>query len=393
MAMAPPPGGYTRPMAASGPPGSSEPDHDGPSWFGWLGRQEPTISEKILSPEQIGRLRDLRVIVLDMAALVANVRTGDASIATYADFLTQSVAQTRAILADVWHGEIPAESTDALRHIANLVELLGANPILRNPASYGPGADSQALARDLNMLDSLSAKMVFQIGMLTVPARLNRWLEQARTGYYVPFHEVFDDEIPSYDDRVRILKFLSWSPRTIQYGLVDASTGLIYRYGRSGLGRIGSLLLVVALVVAVSVGVMLTASLTTWVPVPGWPFVPAEGPRLLGLWLALLAGIVVHVAVATGKRLQSQSELPPPLPVGDLPRLMSAKFGQIMFKIVLALIGLFGSLLVTGLGTMTGFQAFLIGYGLDSVIELFGMSMEQRSTAQITTLKQQLGVR
>ena len=72
---------------------------------------------------------------------------------------------------------------------------------------------------------------------------------------------------------------------------------------------------------------------------------------------------------------------------------MSAKFGRIMFKILLALIGLFGSLLVSGLDTMTAFQAFLIGYSLDSVIELFGMSMEQRSTAQITTLKQQLGVR
>lgn len=379
--MAPPSGGF------------QEPTPGGHGWLGWFGRQEPPISERILSPEQIGQLRDLRVVVLDMASLVANVRTGDASIATYADFLTASVTQMHAILNSVQPDDIPTESMDAIRHISNLVDLLSANPILRNPASYGPGADSQALARDLNMLDSLSAKMVFQIGMLTVPARLNRWLEQARTGYYVPFHEVFDDEIPSYDDRVRILKFLSWSPRTIQYGLVDSSTGLIYRYGRSGLGRIGSLLLVVALVVAVSVGVMLTASLTTWIPVPGWPFVPADGPRLLGLWLALLAGIVVHVAVATGKRLQSQSELPPPLPVGDLPRLMSAKFGQIMFKIVLALVGLFGSLLLTGLGTMTGFQAFLIGYGLDSVVELFGMSMEQRSTAQITTLKQQLGVR
>jgi hypothetical protein len=379
--MAPPSGGF------------QEPTPDGHGWLGWFGRQEPPLSEKILSPEQIGQLRDLRVVVLDMAALVANVRTGDASIATYADFLTASVAQMRTILQSVSPDDIPAESMDAIRHISNLVDLLSANPVLRNPASYGPGADSQAMARDLNMLDSLSAKIVFQIGMLTVPARLNRWLEQARTGYYVPFHEVFDDEIPSYEDRVRILKFLSWSPRTIQYGLVDSSTGLIYRYGRSGPGRIGSLLLVVALVLVVSLGVMLTASLTTWIPIPGWPFAPADGPRLLGLWLALLAGIVVHVAVATGKRLQSQSELPPPLPVGDLPRLMSAKFGQIMFKIVLALIGLFGSLLLTGLGTMTGVQAFLIGYSLDSVIELFGMSMEQRSTAQITTLKQQLGVR
>ena len=325
-----------------------------------------------------------------MAALVANIRAGDASIATYAEFLAKSADQMDAILADVQADAVPSESTDALCHIANLVSLLAANPVLRDPAGYGQHVDSLAMARDLNMLDSLSTKLVFQIGMLTVPARLNRWLAQARTGYYVPFHEVFDDEIPSYDDRVRILKFLSWSPRTIRYGMVDASTGLIYRYSRSSLGRIGMLLAVVALVVFISICVLWTASLT-WIP--GWPFRPEDGPQLLGLWLALLAGIVVHVAVGTGKRMQSQSELPPPLPIGDLARLTSARFGQIMFKILLALIGLYGSLLLTGLGTMTTFQAFLIGYSLDSVIELFGMSMEQRSTAQITTLKQQLGVR
>ncbi len=392
MAMAPPPGGYARPIAASSPPAASGPSHDDQGWLELLNRQEPTIPEKILSPQQIGRLRDLRVVVLDVAGLAASVRAGDASIATYAEFLSSSVAQMGTILDQVLRDDVPAESTDAIRHICNLVSLLSANPILRDPASYAAdGADSQAMARDLNMLDSLSSKIVFQIGMLTVPARLNRWLEQARTGYYVPFHEVFDDEIPSYDDRVRILKFLSWSPQTIRYGLVDSSTGLIYRYDRSRAGRLSSLVLVVALVVVVSLGVLAAASLGAWMP--GWPFRPENGPSLLALWLAVLGGIVVHVAVATGKRMQSQSELPPPLPVGDLPRLMSAKFGRIMFKILLALIGLFGSLLVSGLDTMTAFQAFLIGYGLDSVIELFGMSMEQRSTAQITTLKQQLGVR
>jgi hypothetical protein len=114
---------------------------------------------------------------------------------------------------------------------------------------------------------------------------------------------------------------------------------------------------------------------------------------MLGLWVALLSGVVVHVAVATGKRLQSQSELPPVLPVGDIPRMMSAKFGQIAFKLLLAVIGLYGSIFISGFGSVTTFQAFLTGYSLDSVVELFGASMEQRATAQITTLKQQLGVK
>ena len=39
------------------------------------------------------------------------------------------------------------------------------------------------------------------------------------------------------------------------------------------------------------------------------------------------------------------------------------------------------------------FNAFLAGYSLDSVVELFGSSMDQRSAAQHANLKQQMGVR
>src|SRR6187401_2326438 len=123
MAMAPPPGGYARPMAASSPPGSSEPPHDDQGLLALLNRQEPTIPEKILSPEQIGRLRDLRVVVLDVASLVASVRAGDALIATYAAFLTSAVGQMRAILDDILRDDLAPESTDAIRHISILVDL------------------------------------------------------------------------------------------------------------------------------------------------------------------------------------------------------------------------------------------------------------------------------
>jgi hypothetical protein len=183
---------------------------------------------------------------------------------------------------------------------------------------------------------------------------------------------------------------LSWSPKTIRYGLVDASTGLIYRYGRDSRGRILAVFTIALLIALISAAVLGSASLQ-WIP--GWPVQPTDASKLLGLWLALLAGVVVHVAVATGKRMQAQSELPPVLPVGDIPRLISAKFGQIGFKLLLAVIGLYGSIFVTGFGSVTVLQAFLTGYSLDSVVELFGASMEQRATAQITTLKQQLGVK
>jgi hypothetical protein len=37
-------------------------------------------------------------------------------------------------------------------------------------------------------------------------------------------------------------------------------------------------------------------------------------------------------------------------------------------------------------------NSFLVGYSLDSVLELVGTSLEQQPSAQVTSLKQQLGV-
>ena len=109
-------------------------------------------------------------------------------------------------------------------------------------------------------------------------------------------------------------------------------------------------------------------------------------------WGSVLAGVVVHMAVTTAKRTQTQAELPPVIAVGDLPRLINAKLGQFLMKPLLALIGLFGLAFASGSDSITVLNTFLVGYSLDSVVDLFAVSVEQRSATQVAALKQQLGV-
>jgi hypothetical protein len=114
--------------------------------------------------------------------------------------------------------------------------------------------------------------MVFVIGAETIPSRLNDWLQKAQPGYYVPFHLVFEDEIPVPEDRLRLLNTLSWSPRVIQGGVVDAANGLIYRYESNAVWMWVTNALLVVIVVGASVGVRFTSQLN-------FPARPLSRPR------------------------------------------------------------------------------------------------------------------
>jgi hypothetical protein len=109
-------------------------------------------------------------------------------------------------------------------------------------------------------------------------------------------------------------------------------------------------------------------------------------------WLAVLLGVVVHIAVGTAKRLQSERGRPPVIAIGDVPLMVNAKIGQILLKLALTLIGFFGLVFAAGIDNAKPLNAFLVGYSLDSVVELFVASVEQRAAGQVSALKQQLGV-
>ena len=326
----------------------------------------------------LDRLRELRAEVQDLQALLESVRKGELTLATYADYVRTTMEDIAKLMAGIKDG-------DDIRHLHNIWEQISVCPLLKSPSEELP---AQQQLHYLDALDAQFRRLVFIVGVSSIPARLNRWLANARPGYYVPFHAVFEDEMPLLEDRLRLLNYLAWSPKLIRGGLVDAPNGLIYRYSQSTKARLASLLLLLV-AVAASVGIILGSC---YLPLKGWPIAPQNAGAFLVGWAAVGVGVVVHVGVGAMKRARSERGRPPIIALGDLTLWINAKIGEILWKLLLTLIGFFGLALTTGPNNVTPLNTFLVGYSLDSVVELFGATFEQRAGVLATNLKEQLGV-
>lgn len=332
------------------------------------------------SPAQLSRLRELRTEAQDLRTVLQNVQSGTATLAANAAYVQKTREDIAALVAAFAADDA---SADSVRHLTNVWEQMSGNPLLTAPeATYA----AQEQLHFLDQLEKQIQRIEFLVGWLTIPERLNTWLAVARPGYYIPFHLVFEDEVPVAEDRQRILNFLAFSPQTVRGGIVDAANGLIYRYNDDPALRRRSLLLLVAGFVAATAAVILAC----YLPFEGWPITPAHVPAFIAGWGALLIGVAVHIAVGSVKR--SRGGLPPVLAVGDLDYLIDARSGQILLKLLLALIGFFGLVFGAGVANLTVINAFLLGYSLDSFIELFGASLDQKAASQVNLLKQQMGV-
>jgi hypothetical protein len=129
-----------------------------------------------------------------------------------------------------------------------------------------------------------------------------------------------------------------------------------------------------------------------YLTISGWPFQTKDLSAFTAGWIAILVGVIVHVAVGSVKRNQSQGKFPSIASLGDIPLLLDARSGQIILKIMISLVGIFGLAFASGIKNVTPLNAFLVGYSLDSFIEIFSSGIEQRASAQASALKKQLGV-
>ena len=331
-----------------------------------------------LSGGKLERLRELRAEVQDLQRVLESVRRGESTLKTYSSYVNKTLTDIEELISSIRDG-------DAIRHLHNSWEQMGSNPLLLQPEADFP---AQEQLHHLDLLLGQIQRMVFLVGFLTIPTRVNDWLAQARPGYYIPFHLVFDDELPNQEERVKVLNYLAWSPNAIKWGIIDVANGLIYRYADKAESRRNSFLLLI-LALAVCTGIVLGAC---YVQMPGWPIRPEHLYSFLVGWSAVLAGVVTHIGVGSVKRARARGGLPPIIAVGDFFMIANAKAGQILLKLLQALIGFFGLVFAAGVDKVTPFNAFLLGYSLDSFIELFSSSIEQRTSAQVATLKKQLGV-
>jgi hypothetical protein len=344
-------------------------------------------------------LREVRAELEDLQAILDSIRKGKTIIPTYAQYIETTKINIQALM-EIVNNSIPrAEMTNnvhTIRHLNNAWEQLQVSPLLDQPKT---AFDIQQQLHYLDLLDQQIHIFIYQISVITVPNQINEWLKITGPGYFIPFHEVFADDLPNLEDRERLLKTIALTPRLTPGGFVDPESGRIYRYSTNRWRRLLSLgMLLGALGIATGI---VAASCFLGANIDEWPLKPADLPKMLVAWAAVLIGMGVHIVVGSSKRSKTQNGMPSVLM--DLILIIDARFGEIVMKLLLGLIGLFGLVIIStskapvpginsqiaSLLQVTPLNAFLVGYSLDSILELFGTSME--GTSQVKSLMRKSG--
>ena len=361
-----------------------------------LGSEIPQVSlpVKIVITPDIKRefynsLSEIQAELEDLQAILASIRKGKTIIPTYAEYIETTKKNLRDLMKFINSTEKPEEvenNLHTIRHLNNAWEQMQVSPLVENPtASF----DLQQQLHYLDLLDEQIHSMNYQISLLYVPHQIIEWLRITGPGYFIPFHEVFASDVPRSEDRDRLLKYIALTPHLTPGGFVDIESGRIYRYSTNRWRRVLSMaMLLVGL--GIATGIVAAACLLR---LPDWPLTPNDVPKMLVAWAAVLTGMGAHIVVGSTKRSKTQNGMPSVLM--DLILIIDARFGEIVTKLILGLTGLFGLVVISTMPQLgptslfpslqvTPVNAFLVGYSLDSILELFGTSLE--GTSQVKSL-------
>jgi len=348
-------------------------------------RNEGNDRQKADRAKLLQALRELTAELIDLNALIDKIKAGQTSVVKNAGYIKKTRQDIQKLITEI--DTLNTFRSDSIRHILNSWEQMTNSAILCHPDQ---DLEAQEQLHELTTLRELASDMILQSTMRTVPPRVNDWLKKARPGHYLPFHLLFEDEIPSQEARVKVLNAIAWAPETVHGGLVNPATGLIYSYEQDPNKRIRSFLTLVLFLVFCSALVFYSAFIQTWYS--DWPIKEENAPQLLFFWIALLLGVMTHIGIANVKKIKN-SGLPPVIAAGDWSMHLSARKGEILLKIFMALIAFFVLLFSLSEKDFKIYSSFLVGYSLDSFIEIFGTSLEQKSAGQLDVLKGQLGIK
>ena len=233
---------------------------------------------------------------------------------------------------------------------------------------------------------SLLREMIYHCGLVTIPSRLNQHLAQLRVGQTLSFGEMFQDELPEESDRLKLLKYLRQHPTAV-HGVVDVAKGLVYRADPRKARRLFSYVGILMVVVLGGLLAYFLPTIAESMRIPGWTE-GAEPTKFLLLYLTLLLGGVVHLGVDALKQIKqaSTSSEPTFLAIEDWLTWLHVRELYIGASVVSLWIGFVG--LVFVLKDTQVSTAFLMGYSIDSFVDLFMKRFTgavEKGTAELTT--------
>jgi hypothetical protein len=236
-------------------------------------------------------------------------------------------------------------------------------------------------------IESLLESILYHVGIVAIPPRVNQHLAQLRVGQTLDFHEAFRDELPDQKQRMEILRYLSAHPRSVD-GLVDVERGVIYRVSPSAWRRRASLLMIALALAGGVLVVYLYANLGDWLGLSGWPATPGALGKLLAGYLFIVIGAAVHLGVDALKESRAR-------PAGGITALdegllwLHVKELPITMGVLSLWVGIIG--LALWQPDVPWQTAFFVGYSLDSFVDLFLQRFTRTVTARTGALQSQLG--
>ena len=245
---------------------------------------------------------------------------------------------------------------------------------LRAAIEAGKGADARVLPTALE-IDGYLGRMIFLIGVLTIPGRVNEHLAQLRIGQALDFHRDFADELPVVSERVKLLQMMRSHPAEID-GVVDVERGVIYKAARSRQRQLFSLLSQLLIWASLGGGLVWIAHLGVWSEL-------AEPGILLERYLFVTLGSVLHLALATLKQ-RRQNHRAEIHALDDLLLFIHIREVAIAWTIFAVSIGVVGlSFVNPGANPET---ALIVGFSLDSFVDLFLMRLDGVTTGNARTV-------
>jgi len=285
------------------------------------------------------------------------------------------------------------ELDDSNSEIFNLWQLAKGSPYFvakKDSDMFVKPDQEKDRLRELNLLKERLARIIFLIEYHTGIERINSFIRDARPGYALPFHSIFEDEMKSPEDRQKILNLYSLRPKKIRNGIIDPVKGVILCYPEK---TYEIALRCLALVAVFVLSFLFVNMMQPWLQdmiktMPGVSENFQVSNNIRSCWTAMLIGLWGHVLV-TGAKVSNVEFRQFPMPYGDWFYYFSARTTMIAYKIALSLF-VFLSMYVLLMGRIGLMEAFLIGYSFDSVVELVGVSLEKRSSANVTAIKGRL---
>ncbi len=235
---------------------------------------------------------------------------------------------------------------------------------LRVAIEAGAGADARVLPAALE-IDGHLGRMIFLIGVLTIPGRVNEHLAQLRIGQALDFHRDFADELSVQSERVKLLQMMRSHPAEID-GVVDVEHGVIYKAARSRTRQIFSLMAQLMVWASLGGGLVWVAHLGVWSELD-------DPAILLERYLFVTLGSVLHLALATLKQ-RRQNRRTEIHALDDLLLFIHIREVAIAWTIFAVSIGAVGlSFVSPGANPET---ALIVGFSLDSFVDLFLMRLD-----------------